>query len=175
MMMRSKFYRLNQLVVKNKTKYPVPDYIKKALERNNPDRGIKFTLSNLMNDQMLLGRNKLGLSCAKLSSTLASYSLLTIIIYLDNNLLKKKKGPLERKQGVTINWVCVTQNCYFRATTVNDNVDHTNGLHNHEPNIEEYHKREGRVKLKEAVAVSDVPVSSVRFPFLCFHRFAIYY
>ena len=128
-----------------------------------------------MNDQMLLDRNKLGLSCAKLSSTLASYSLLTIIIYLDNNLLKKQKEPLERKQGVTINWVCVTQNCYFRATTINDNVDHTNGLHNHEPNIEEYHKREGRVKLKEAVAVSDVPVFSVTFPFLCFHRFAIYY
>ena len=121
-----------------------------------------------MNDQMLLDRNKLGLSCAKLSSTLASYSLLTIIIYLDNNLLKKQKEPLERKQGVTIN-------CYFRATTINDNVDHTNGLHNHEPNIEEYHKREGRVKLKEAVAVSDVPVFLVTFPFLCFHRFAIYY
>ena len=57
MMIRSGFCRLNQLVVKNKTKNPVPDYVKKALERNNPDRGIKFTLSNYMNDQMLLGKN----------------------------------------------------------------------------------------------------------------------
>ena len=53
MMIRSGFCRLNQLVVKNKTKNPVPDYVKKALERNNPDNN----LSNMMNDQMLLGKN----------------------------------------------------------------------------------------------------------------------
>ena len=67
---------------------------------------------------------------------------------------------------MTINWVCLTQNCYFRATTVDDKIEHTNGHHNHEPNVEEFHKREGRVKLKKAVAVSDVPLASVRIPFL---------
>jgi hypothetical protein len=40
-----------------------------------------------------------------------------VSILLDNNLLKKNKGPFERRQGLTINWVCVTQNCYYRATT----------------------------------------------------------
>ena len=45
-----------QLVVKNTTRYPVPEYIKEALVENNPDRGIRFTLSNLLNDQMLLGK-----------------------------------------------------------------------------------------------------------------------
>ena len=85
----------------------------------------------------------------------------TVDIFLDNNLLKKNKGPFERRQGLTINWVCVTQNCYYRATTVNDCVAHTNGQHNHQPNIEEFHKREGCVKLKKAVAISDVPLASV--------------
>ena len=48
-------FRLNKLVVKNKTSHPVPDYLKDALMENNLDRGLKFTLSHLMNDQMLLG------------------------------------------------------------------------------------------------------------------------
>ena len=51
-----RFFRLNQLIVKNTTRHPVPDHIKEGLERNNQDRGIKFTLSNLMNDQMLIGK-----------------------------------------------------------------------------------------------------------------------
>ena len=85
----------------------------------------------------------------------------TVSILLDNNLLKKNKGPSERRQGLTINWVCVTQNCYYRATTVEDCVSHTNGQHNHEPNIEEFHKREGRVQLKKAVAISDAPLAAV--------------
>ena len=42
-------------MVKNKTSHPVPDYLKDALMENNLDRGLKFTLSHLMNDQMLLG------------------------------------------------------------------------------------------------------------------------
>ena len=41
--------------VSNTTLYPVPENIKEALMENNKDRGLKFTLSNLMNDQMLLG------------------------------------------------------------------------------------------------------------------------
>jgi hypothetical protein len=84
-----------------------------------------------------------------------------VSILLDNNLLKKNKGPFERRQGLTINWVCVTQNCYYRATTVEDCVAHTNGQHNHDPNIEEFHKREGRVQLKKAVAISDAPLAAV--------------
>jgi hypothetical protein len=43
-------------VVENKTKHPVPAYIKEGLQMNNPERGIKFTLSHMMNDQMLLGK-----------------------------------------------------------------------------------------------------------------------
>lgn len=82
-------------------------------------------------------------------------------IVLDNNLLKKKKGPIQRQKGLTINWKCVTQNCYFCATTVDDYVEHSNGSHNHEPNIELFHKREGRVLLKESAAGSDVPLASV--------------
>ena len=42
-------------MVQNKTKHPVPDYIKEGLIENNSERGIKFTLSHLMKDQMLLG------------------------------------------------------------------------------------------------------------------------
>ena len=82
-------------------------------------------------------------------------------IFLDNNLLKKNKGPFERRQGLTINWVCVTQNCYYRATTVNDCVAHTNGPHNHDPTIKDFHKREGCVKLKKAVAISNLPLAAV--------------
>jgi len=40
--------------VRNTNLHPVPQYIKEALMENNKDRGLKFTLSNLMNDQMLL-------------------------------------------------------------------------------------------------------------------------
>ena len=80
---------------------------------------------------------------------------------LDNNLLKKNKGPIERKKGLTINWHCITNNCYFRATTVDDDVERENGSHNHDPNKEEFVKREGRVKLKEAVTLSDAPLASV--------------
>ena len=119
--------------MENKTKHPVPDYIKEGLQRNNPERGIKFTLSHMMNDQMLL----------------------------DNNLLKKKKGPIERVKGLTINWRCVTQNCFFCATTVDCDVEHTNGVHNHDTNVEAFYKREGRIQLKEAVSASDVPLASV--------------
>ena len=119
--------------MQNKTRHPVPDYLKDVLVEKNQDRGLKFTLSNLMNDQMLL----------------------------DNNLLKKNKGPIERKKGLTINWHCITNNCYFRATTVDDDVERENGSHNHDPNKEEFVKREGRVKLKEAVTLSDAPLASV--------------
>ena len=126
-------HRLNKLAVENKTRNPVPDNIKVALAENNVDRGIKFTLSHLMNDQMLL----------------------------DNYLLKKNKGPIDRKKGVTINWQCVSQNCYFRATTVDADIEKTNGNHNHDPNVELFFKREGRLKLKEAVAASDAPLASV--------------
>ena len=126
-------HRLNKLAVENKTRNPVPENIKVALAENNVDRGIKFTLSHLMNDQMLL----------------------------DNYLLKKNKGPIDRKKGVTINWQCVSQNCYFRATTVDADIEKTNGNHNHDPNVELFIKREGRLKLKEAVAVSDAPLASV--------------
>jgi hypothetical protein len=81
--------------------------------------------------------------------------------FLDNNLLKKKKGPIARVKGLTINWKCVTQNCYFCATTVDCDVEHTNGVHNHDTNAEAFYKREGRIQLKEAVAASDVPLASV--------------
>ena len=53
------------------------------------------------------------------------------------------------------------QNCYFRATTVDADIEKTNGNHNHDPNVELFIKREGRLKLKEAVAVSDAPLASV--------------
>ena len=75
-------FRLNQLVVQNKTKHPVPDLIKEGLVQNNPERGIKFTLSHLMNDQMLLGNIMFSLSHVYLFCS-------------DNFLLKKKKGPLD--------------------------------------------------------------------------------
>jgi len=99
-------HRLNKLVVKNKTSHPVPDYLKDALMENNLDRGLKFTLSHLMNDQMLLGN-------------LCHFSedFLILLTFEDNNLLKKNKGPIDRKKGVTINWQCLSQNCYYRATT----------------------------------------------------------
>ena len=124
---------MNKLVVTNKTRHPVPDYLKEELMENNRERGVKFTLSHLMNDQMLL----------------------------DSYILKKNKGPIERKKGVTINWQCVSQNCYFRATTVDAFIEKTNGTHNHDPTVELFSKREGRVKLKEAVALSDAPLASV--------------
>lgn len=126
-------HRLNKLAVENKTRNPVPEYLKVALAEKNVDRGVKFTLSHLMNDQMLL----------------------------DNYLLKKNKGPIERKKGMTINWQCVSQNCYFRATTVDADLEKTNGGHNHDPNMELFIKREGRLRLKEAVAASDAPLASV--------------
>ena len=143
--------RLNKLVVKNTTRHPVPDYLKDALVDNNLDRGVKFTLSNLMNDQMLLGKNCFCLwICLFFSLT-----------FLDNNLLKKNKGPIQRNKGLTINWQCISQNCYYRATTVDAEIEHTIGVHNHDPNVEQFIKREGRVKLKEAVAVADAPLASV--------------
>ena len=142
-------FRLNQLVVQNKTKHPVPDLIKEGLVQNNPERGIKFTLSHLMNDQMLLGN-------------IIMFSLCHFYLFCsDNFLLKKKKGPLDRKKGLTINWKCVTQNCYFCATTVDFYLEHSNGVHNHESNVEAYHKREGRIKLKRAAIGSDAPLASV--------------
>ena len=68
----------------------------------------------------------------------------SIVILADNNLLKKNKGPIERNKGVTINWQCLSQNCYFRATTVDADIERTNGSHNHDLNIELFVKREGR-------------------------------
>ena len=117
----------------NKTSHPVPNYLNEELMQNNRERGVKFTLSHLMNDQMLL----------------------------DSYILKKNKGPIERKKGVTINWQCLSQNCYFRATTMDACIEKTNGTHNHDPTVELFTKREGRVKLKEAVAFSDAPLESV--------------
>ena len=79
----------------------------------------------------------------------------------DNFLLKKNRGPVSRRKGLTINWSCVNKECYFRATTVEGQLEFSTGFHNHQENVEKFLKRENRVKLKKAVAASDVPLAEV--------------
>ena len=75
--------------------------------------------------------------------------------------MKKNKGPTARKKGLTINWQCVTQNCSYRATTVDGHVELSTGLHNHQQNVEKFLKRESRVRLKTALTATDDPVAEV--------------
>jgi len=119
--------------VRNTNLHPVPQYIKEALMENNKDRGLKFTLSNLMNDQMLL----------------------------DNFLLRKNRGPITRRKGQTINWSCINRDCFFRTTTVDGQVEPYTGFHNHQENVEKYLKRESRLKLKNALVACNDPLKDV--------------
>ena len=80
--------------------------------------------------------------------------------------MKKNKGPIARKKGLTINWTCISQSCSFRATTVEDQVEHTTGFHHHPHNVEKFHKRESRVKLKAALTVNDISLTEVVHNFM---------
>ena len=79
----------------------------------------------------------------------------------DNFLLKKNKGPMTRRKGLTIKWTCINKDCYFRTTTVDNKVEESTGFHNHMENVEKFLKRENRLKLKKALAACDDPLKDV--------------
>ena len=69
---------------------------------------------------------------------------------------------MSKKQGLTINWQCVLKNCAYRLVSVDGTIKSETGSHNHDPNLEQFVKREGRVEIKKAVAAADgAPTASV--------------
>ena len=68
--------------------------------------------------------------------------------------MRKNRGPLPLKQGLTINWECLLKDCYYRMVTVEGDIKGEFESHNHHPTLDRFVKREARVKLKKAVASS---------------------
>ena len=68
--------------------------------------------------------------------------------------MKKYKGHLMKKKGMTINWNCIIHSCPCKMRTIDGVVMPDSNDHNHDPTIEQWHKRVGRAKLKSTVSVS---------------------
>ena len=97
----------------------------------NPDREIKFTLSQRQNTQMVV----------------------------DDYVLKKKKGPYKARGGRVINWKCVHDSCQYTAVTWEGQIQDISRMHNHAPQPELYIKKQARVKIRENIA-NEIQMSS---------------
>ena len=75
--------------------------------------------------------------------------------------MKKNKGPLMKKKGMTINWNCITSSCPCKMRTIDGFVMPDSKDHNHDPTIEQWHKRVGRAKLKSTAATVDASLALV--------------
>ena len=114
--------------LKNGTLYPVPEDLKNLIIRNNPECGIRFTLSQRFNDQMII----------------------------DGFILKKKRGPTLAKTGFRnntqnerlVNWKCSKSGCLYFLVTFEGRIKSIRGVHDHARMEEEYVKKEARLRLK---------------------------
>lgn len=73
----------------NGNRHLVPDDLKSLIIGENPERNIKFTLSQRLNTQMVV----------------------------DDFVLKKKKGPFLSRGGRVINWKCVNDSCTYTCVS----------------------------------------------------------
>ena len=126
-------YRYKSTSSETILKSRISDNLKEILIEKNVERGVQFTVSQKGNDQMLL----------------------------DNNVLKKNKGPMTKKKGLTINWVCIMKSCPFKATTIESDILPSKHEHNHDPTIEGWHKRVGRAQLKNTAGTVDASLAVV--------------
>ena len=107
----------------NSNRHLVPDDLKALIIEGNPERNIKFTLSQRMNTQMVV----------------------------DDYVLKKKKGPNMSRGGRVINWKCVNDSCSFTAVTWESQLQDVQRKHNHPAQPELYIKKQARVKIRENI------------------------
>ena len=118
----------------NPNKHLVPEDLQERIIKQNPNREIKFTLSQRMNTQMVV----------------------------DDYLLKKKKGPLISRGGRVINWKCVNDSCQYTAVTWEGQLQDTSRHHNHAAQPELYIKKQARVKIRENIA-NEIQMSNVYY------------
>ena len=109
---------------KNPNRHLVTEDLQNLIINQNPDREIKFTLSQRQNTQMVV----------------------------DDYVLKKKKGPYKARGGRVINWKCVHDSCQYTAVTWEGQIQDTSRMHNHAPQPELYIKKQARVKIRENIA-----------------------
>ena len=105
----------------NSLKHLVPDDLKSVLIKENKDRGLKFTYSQRMNDQMVV----------------------------DGFIMKKKKGPVLKDEGRIINWKCVDTLCRYSLVTLEGKIREAGAEHNHEASVELFNKKQVRAKIRE--------------------------
>ena len=121
-----------KVTIKKKTKvinsqsplYLVSTDLQNLIITSNPEKNIKFTLSQRSNTQMVI----------------------------DNYLLKKKKGPFLSGGRMAINWKCVKDSCQYSMLTKDGQIMDTPRPHNHDAEPELYLHREARAKIKESIA-----------------------
>jgi len=101
----------------------VPDDLQKLIIDSNPHLNVKFTLSQRNNTQM----------------------------FVDNYLLKKKKGPYQSRGRRVINWKCVQDTCEFTMVTKDGEIiiKDLSRAHNHSPDTGLFIRKQLRVKLRE--------------------------
>ena len=124
----------------------VSDDLKSLIISSNPERDIKFTLSQRRNTQMVVDN--------------------FILKKKKGPILKKKKGPLERGHMVVINWRCIKDSCEYTAITMDGKIKDALRQHNHEAEPELYFQREARAKLIESIAndslIEDRPANAIK-------------
>ena len=116
---------------KNPNRHLVTEDLQNLIINQNPDREIKFTLSQRQNTQMVV----------------------------DDYVLKKKKGPYKARGGRVINWKCVHDSCQYTAVTWEGQIQDTSRMHNHAAQPELYIKKQARVKIRENIA-NEIQMSS---------------
>ena len=117
---------------KNPNRHLVTEDLQNLIINQNPDREIKFTMSQRQNTQMVV----------------------------DDYVLKKKKGPYKGRGGRVVNWKCVNDSCQYTAVTWEGQIQDTSRMHNHTAQPELYIKKQARVKIRENIA-NDIQMSSV--------------
>lgn len=119
---------------KNPNRHLVTEDLQNLIINQNPDREIKFTLSQRQNTQMVV----------------------------DDYVLKKKKGPYKARGGRVVNWKCVHDSCQYTAVTWEGQIQDTHRMHNHAAQPELYIKKQARVKIRENIA-NEIQMSSVSY------------
>jgi len=105
----------------NQNNHIIPEDLQSLISYQNPSRGIKFTLSQRMNTQMVV----------------------------DDYVLRKKKGPYLTKGGRVINWRCIRDICQYTALTIEGQIQDMARQHNHPSQPEQYFKKQVRAKIRE--------------------------
>jgi hypothetical protein len=97
----------------DRTKNPVTDQIKSMLKSENQEGSIYFTISQSGGTHMML----------------------------NNFVYKKNKGLIQRKQGMTINLICMEVQCNTRLVTVDGKIPINLTSQNHETNENNFEEK----------------------------------